>query len=102
MPEKTLKEPAFAKASVDEKVERARQHLGNKGFHPHLDAVCLSITEVGVIKEALTALEESNECLWVFIRRIADRFDEYDLWRDNKDLLEAYEELRKEAPDDGK
>ena len=85
MPEKTLKD----------KVERASLDIsGIETNYPHIDLFN--------IQEALTALEESNECLWVFIRRIADRFDEYDLWRDNKDLLETYEELRKEAPTDGK
>lgn len=51
MPEKTLKESTFAKASVDEKVERARRTLECvEVAYRHID-----LTEA---KEALTALEE--------------------------------------------
>ena len=52
MPEKTLKESTFAKASVDEKVERANLDLAGIEIHyPHIDLFN--------IQEALTALEET-------------------------------------------
>jgi hypothetical protein len=107
MPEKTLKEKVTdARETVNEFIGRfsrlyeAEKLPGIKDLH-YWDG-----KDMKCVLEALAALEArveelEKECgeLFLFIRSVESRLDEYNAWEANKDLLRKFKTLPKEAPD---
>lgn len=100
MPEKTLKESTFAKASVDEKVERAKvtaEEMTEFCLNEYMRAVELSDrgtwqmrhADCEEVQEALTALEEelqhAREALsWIPVtERLPEKHNFYEVTVDN-------------------